>query len=859
MPAPINVSELGQTKKGNLIIEGLNALNQPYLYSLLIPNGNVGIGTANPSEKLQIVGGKAKADDFCLNDGVTCLSTVGGGVATPPPSNANSQGFVTVAATDLAVSGNVAYTSSYGNVLSKIDISSPNSPSIVKTLNATDGRRLSPPPTTSQSYSSSLRSFFLSGDRLYTAIDDGLEIVSLADPANPIYLGKVLNSPSTPLKNPVSLFVAGNYAYMLLPGSINTAMVIYDVSNAASPTFKGSIVNGVGGAVIPNASIYGEENSSRSRRIAVAGGNAYVVSTTDGSPRNVLEVIDVSNPSSPTHKTVLLLPPYQSGGAAITSKSVAVSGGYALISSEASNFSTSLDIVDISDPSNPVFKTRIDLGLTGAGKVQVSGNYAYIHTFKNPNSGDSPRIQIVDISDPLNLVKKGSFAGGLDFQIEGQYGYVLTDKARFTIVDISNPNAPVLKTTLVRNNYYEDGAGMATAYAMEQFRIAVLGNYAYIFSRRGVDVFNVSDRSNPVKVSYLYDKIGGIKGAWFSNSPTNRLYISGNKVFVLSNEVNVLEILENDEHKASLSHGNGGASLGNPVSLSVSGNYAYVMNYTVSFGGTIFEVVDITDISNPKHKSSLTLSFEPKKGVFSGGYLYVIGNGTPSSLAVIDVLNPVTPKLANVPRSSFFTSVATDIFVNGNYAYVLDGTNLVTVDVSNPSDPKIIGKLMNGQGGAVLNSPSSISVSGRYAFVADKTSNLVEIIDVLNPALPKHYNTIKNGDYGAKLLSPTRIVTQGNYAYVLSSGGLQILGIGSILASGQSSQNNVANVSSAGTGDGFKSIFSWLFNKPEKNTAAVENVGINLSGVGLDCVPKNSSGVSALASGAQFELVCTVK
>ena len=70
--APINVGNVMQTKDGVLRAQMLRSFSDAFFATDV---GNVGIGTMSPATKLHVVGGKAQADDFCLNsDPSTCLS-----------------------------------------------------------------------------------------------------------------------------------------------------------------------------------------------------------------------------------------------------------------------------------------------------------------------------------------------------------------------------------------------------------------------------------------------------------------------------------------------------------------------------------------------------------------------------------------------------------------------------------------------------------------------------------------------------------------------------------------------------------------------------------------------------------------
>ena len=103
---------------------------------------------------------------------------------------------------------------------------------------------------------------------------------------------------------------------------------------------------------------------------------------------------------------------------------------------------------------------------------------------------------------------------------------------------------------------------------------------------------------------------------------------------------------------------------------------------------------------------------------------------------------------------------------------------LEIVDISNPAVPVHKGKIVHGVGGALLQGPHGVDVSGNYAYVVSAISNALEIVDISNPATPIHKGSITNGAGGAQLYIPNGVAVSGNYAYVVSnSNALEIIDV----------------------------------------------------------------------------------
>ncbi len=320
----------------------------------ILNNGNVGIGTTSPSEKLSLAGGNF------------LHSAVG---------NPTLEATIDTSGTayDVFVAGKFAYVADGASGLHIIDVSDPATPALLGTYNTggeargihvigkyayvADGAAglvivdVSNPyaPALVDTYNTSGTAYavYVSGRYAYVADRaEGLQIIDISNP----YSVDVVGAYDT-LDYTNEVFISGKYAYL---ADDDQSLVIVDISDPLTPAYVSTI----------GAGVYGADD------VYVSGRYAYV------AVNSSLKIVDITDPTTPSYK--------DTGGS--MGESVHIAGNYAYTTGGTNGF----EVLDINDPTSIVSIGTFDTSGT-ANEVYVSGKYAYI---ADGTSG----LQIIDIN-----------------------------------------------------------------------------------------------------------------------------------------------------------------------------------------------------------------------------------------------------------------------------------------------------------------------------------------------------------------------------------------------------------------------------------------------------------------------------
>ncbi len=328
-------------------------------------------------------------------------------------------------------------------------------------------------------------------------------------------------------------------------------------------------------------------------------------------------------------------------------------------------------------------------------------------------------------------VSASASGGYYEICIQGDYAYCAGGENGLSIIDISNPAAPVVKGVLYTTY-------PATEVEVGEFHAYVgLGGY-------GINIVDISSISAP-SLTAAYDP----STDW--DESVGDIWVSGNYLYLAAwyHGLHVVNIA-NPSSPAFAANYN---TPGQGVNIHGSGNYLYLAD-----GYSGLQVFDVSNPASPVLKgnySSLFVEFV----YLQHGYVYIIDAdvGRTRYLRVLDISNPSSPQLLG---SCVVSLSVSDLYVAGNYAYIACAEQgMQIVSVSSSHAPAITGTFSGAT------NARGVAVKGNCAFLADNTEGLIAV-DITDPTAPKLIGEVAPVDPPEITLNRTRLT----YGAVASTG-----------------------------------------------------------------------------------------
>ena len=537
----------------------------------------------------------------------------------------------------------------------------------------------------------------------------------------------------------------------------------------------------------------------------VAGDHAYttcVQSGRDGNPEFVLRVADVSDPGEPRFVRNVVMPAGLHMGyfTNMAKPGLDVAGGHVYVPSWGGLF-----VFDIFDPRHPELVGHLDLPMQTGG-IAIHENRAYVIS--------SDHLLVIDIVDPATPSVLGSAAllpKPSCVQVMGNRVYVTTQFDGLQVIDVQNPQSP---TVLANAAYVE---------MVQATSLSLAGDYAYVAGERGtvrrnaqgevagwsgsgsqLQVIDLSSLGNPRVVGNLTSD--DMPSNWYR---LQDISVSADWAYVAAGSgLHVLDISNPAEPRgvacSSIPMFVGEGTAG----LCVLDDYAYVAD---GFGLQIVDirnpeqprpmgatqklsasavsivgdrgfiadkfntllVVDLADRHNPTivGNMGIPLNGEAMGIHWEDNYVYLtVRDQDGGELQVIDVREPSQPFLAG--RLSLAS--ATNVFVLKNYVYVTGRDGLYLIDVTAPAQPRLVST-------ANLGDARSVCVEGNHAYVAAGREGL-HVIDISNPRTPSIVGSIlmppADRPWANQPEEARDVQVVGNRAYVAAQySGLQVVDV----------------------------------------------------------------------------------
>lgn len=541
------------------------------------------------------------------------------------------------------------------------------------------------------------------GDYLYASWysgsdNSGIAVYSLADPANPALVNQFDDYPAFTLKNLWAVSVANGYLYAfdrenglfygdLLADPLHPTMQHVEMPFGGMTYYEGAVAHG--------SRVYA---SGFSGMLDVQW--HFCASYDVTAPTNPTATNDCGGGERPWFARSRVQPPY--------------SLAFGL---------DNVALFDIADPAATVALGRLDSVYAVDGFM--SGDYVYALGYDG--------IDVIDYRDRMNPVLAGHspiqlpgtpdiFAGTSVTAYE-QGALVLDGADRFVRLDVSTPTEPRLASEV-----WQPGGSFAMNVAMVQGK-AVLLQASY-----GVGIADAADLT-PLARFDIPETISKL-------NYVNDFAVAGDVAYLPSmytglHVVDLSDPLQPTELNRSSIFVNDGGLLW----IATQDDFLYIGRG--GFSDNWLKVIDAADPSNLVLRGDIPVSKIDRLQVH-GRYVYAADDDVTSSVSglhVFDIGNPDEPievaLYQGCPGAESFGShpvLDVEIAADGARAYVACNDRMHIVDLSEPSQPSLLGEYFPS-GPEFLWSGRAVATRGDRAWFSD--FNGVHELDVSDPADPR--------------------------------------------------------------------------------------------------------------------------
>jgi hypothetical protein len=285
--------------------------------------------------------------------------------------------------------------------------------------------------------------------------------------------------------------------------------------------------------------------------------------------------------------------------------------------------------------------------------------------------------------------------------VRGNYAYVAANNS-IQIYSIVNPASPSLISTTTADT----GTSL----------LSIQGSTLYSASDIGVQVWDIS---NPVKLSITGTTGVGGKASTALFSAGRFLFQAGYKIADGSFGITIVDVTTPPSYNSSGAYSSGA----NPTSIFLLGKYFYYTDIIANFLYISDATFPLITLTTNNSVGGIAINVNSKGMYIEGRYAYIVSNGSPGKLQIIDISNPILPvsiSSTNLDNGTYAVKK------QGKYVYVINNISntMQAIDVSVPASPSIVGTWSTGT------APTSFDIVGRYAYVVNSTSATLQIFDL---------------------------------------------------------------------------------------------------------------------------------